>query len=136
MKRLTLLIAVVLSVTTCIYAKKEKVLLPMNEFVTELMGKMTVKEKIGQLNLLPSGDIQTGISENSSVSEAIRNGGLGAILNLKGVDNIRDIQSKKSVVMRKKLPGLIKISKTGKLRNDRIPFIRARSVKNIYYGIR
>ena len=52
MKRLTLLIAVVLCVTTCIFAKKEKVLLPMNEFVTELMGKMTVKEKIGQLNLL------------------------------------------------------------------------------------
>ena len=47
MKRLTLLIAVVLSVTTCIYAKKEKVLLSMNEFVTELMAKMTIQEKIG-----------------------------------------------------------------------------------------
>ena len=96
MKRLTLLIAVALSVTMSFAAKNKKKaqqpLKPMNEFVTELMGKMTVQEKIGQLNLLPSGDIQTGISENSSVSEAIRSGGLGAILNLKGVENIRKVQ--------------------------------------------
>ena len=64
----------------------------MNEFVSELMDKMTVQEKIGQLNLLPSGDIQTGISENSSVSEAIRQGRLSAILNMKGVDQILKVQ--------------------------------------------
>lgn len=85
MKRLVLFIIVVLSVTMSFAAKnKKKVQLqlkPMTEFVGELMSKMTVQEKIGQLNLLPSGDIQTGISENSSVSEAIRNGRLGAILN-------------------------------------------------------
>ena len=72
--------------------KAQQPLKPMNEFVSELMGKMTVQEKIGQLNLLPSGDIQTGISENSSVSEVIRQGRLGAILNLKGVDNIMKVQ--------------------------------------------
>ena len=72
--------------------KAQQPLKPMNEFVSELMGKMTVQEKIGQLNLLPSGDIQTGISDNSSVSEAIRQGRLGAILNLKGVDNILKVQ--------------------------------------------
>ena len=96
MKRLVLFIIVVLSVTMSFAAKnKKKVQLqlkPMTEFVGELMSKMTVQEKIGQLNLLPSGDIQTGISENSSVSEAIRNGRLGAILNLKGVDNIQKVQ--------------------------------------------
>ena len=75
---------------TCMLSQQP--LKPMNEFVSELMGKMTVEEKIGQLNLLPSGDIQTGVSENSSVSEAIRNGRLGAILNLKGVENIRKVQ--------------------------------------------
>jgi len=96
MKRLVLFIIVVLSVTMSFAAKnKKKVQLqlkPMTEFVGELMSKMTVQEKIGQLSLLPSGDIQTGISENSSVSEAIRNGRLGAILNLKGVDNIQKVQ--------------------------------------------
>jgi len=72
MKRLALLIVVALSVTMGFTAKNQKKaqqpLKPMNEFVSELMGKMTVQEKIGQLNLLPSGDIQTGVSENSSVS--------------------------------------------------------------------
>ena len=97
MKRLALLIVVTLTVTLCFAAnnKKKKAqqqLKPMNEFVSELMDKMTVQEKIGQLNLLPSGDIQTGISENSSVSEAIRQGRLSAILNLKGVDQILKVQ--------------------------------------------
>lgn len=96
MKKLGLLVAVALCATMSFAAKNKKKaqqpLKPMNEFVSELMGKMTVQEKIGQLNLLPSGDIQTGISDNSSVSEAIRNGRLGAILNLKGVENILKVQ--------------------------------------------
>lgn len=96
MKRLALLMAITLSITMGSVAKnKKKVqqpLKPINEFVSELMDKMTVQEKIGQLNLLPLGDIQTGISENSSVSEAIRQGRLSAILNLKGVDNIMKVQ--------------------------------------------
>ena len=96
MKRLALLMVMSLIVTMGIAAnnkkKAQQPLKPMNEFVSELMGKMTVQEKIGQLNLLPSGDIQTGISDNSSVSEAIRQGRLGAILNLKGVDNILKVQ--------------------------------------------
>lgn len=96
MKKLGLLVAVALCATMSFAAKNKKKaqqpLKPMNEFVSELMAKMTVQEKIGQLNLLPSGDIQTGISDNSSVSEAIRNGRLGAILNLKGVDNILKVQ--------------------------------------------
>ncbi len=95
MKRLALLMAVSLCVNTGFAAKKKQVqqpLKPMNEFVSELMGKMTVEEKIGQLNLLPSGDIQTGISENSPIGEMIRQGRLSAILNLKGVDHITKIQ--------------------------------------------
>ena len=96
MKRIAMIMAITLGVTTGFAAKnKKKVqqpLKPMNEFVDELMSKMTVQEKIGQLNLLPSGDIQTGVSENSSISDAIRQGRLGAILNLKGVDNIRKVQ--------------------------------------------
>ena len=38
--------------------------LPMDEFVTQLMGKMTLEEKLGQLNLLPGGDITTGASSD------------------------------------------------------------------------
>ena len=52
MKRLALLIVVTLTVTLCFAAnnKKKKAqqqLKPMNEFVSELMDKMTVQEKIG-----------------------------------------------------------------------------------------
>lgn len=96
MKKFVLLMAISLVVTMGFAAKNKKKaqypLKPMNEFVSELMGKMTVQEKIGQLNLLPSGNIQTGISDNSSISESIRQGSLGAILNLKGVDNILKVQ--------------------------------------------
>lgn len=65
---------------------------PMTEFVDELMARMTVEEKIGQLNLLPSGTIQTGVSDNSPVMESIAKGQLGGVLNLKGVENIRQLQ--------------------------------------------
>ena len=96
MKRLALMMAMTLCISTGIAAKNKKKaeqpLKPMNEFVSELMSKMTVQEKIGQLNLLPSGDIQTGISENSPISESIRQGRLSAILNLKGVDHILKLQ--------------------------------------------
>jgi beta-glucosidase len=65
---------------------------PMKEFVDDLMLRMTVKDKIGQLNLLPAGDIMTGISTNSPIVEAIVNNQLGAILNLRGVKKIRPLQ--------------------------------------------
>ena len=65
---------------------------PMKEFVDELMARMTVQEKIGQLNLLPAGTIQTGVSENSPMMEAIAKGQLGGVLNLKGVKEIRELQ--------------------------------------------
>ena len=65
---------------------------PMKEFVDDLMARMTVQEKIGQLNLLPAGTIQTGVSENSPMMAAIAKGQLGGVLNLKGVKEIRELQ--------------------------------------------
>jgi len=65
---------------------------PMDEFVDDLIARMTVQEKIGQLNLLPSGTIQTGISDNSPVMEAVGKGQLGGVLNLKGAAQIRTLQ--------------------------------------------
>ena len=47
MKKLFLLITVLLSVTASFGQKK-----PMNQFIDELMAKMTIDEKLGQLNLL------------------------------------------------------------------------------------
>jgi len=57
-----------------------------------LMAKMTVDEKVGQLNLLPAGNITTGIRKDSPILDLISQGKLGAILNMKGFDNIRQLQ--------------------------------------------
>jgi beta-glucosidase len=65
---------------------------PMEKQVDELMSRMTVQEKIGQLNLMSSGTITTGISKNNPTLEAITKGQLGGILNMKGIDNICTIQ--------------------------------------------
>ncbi len=65
----------------------------MRQFVDQLMARMTVEEKIGQLNLLPAGsEIVTGGAMDSPVGQLIANGQLGGIFNLKGVDKIRALQ--------------------------------------------
>ena len=64
----------------------------MHHFVDELMGRMTVEEKIGQLNLPVAGDIVTGQARSSDVSERIRSGEVGGLFNLKGAAAIREIQ--------------------------------------------
>ena len=62
------------------------------EFIDKLMSQMTVEEKIGQLNLMPAGDITTGAQKYSPIFDLIEHGQLGAILNMKGIDNIRQLQ--------------------------------------------
>ena len=64
----------------------------MDRFIDDLMGKMTVEEKIGQLNLPVAGDIVTGQAKSSNVSERIRKGEVGGLFNLKGADKIREVQ--------------------------------------------
>jgi len=64
----------------------------MDSFITNLMGKMTLEEKIGQINLPSDGDIITGLAENSNIAEKIRKGQVGGMFNIKGVQKIREIQ--------------------------------------------
>ena len=64
----------------------------MDKFVTELMKKMTIEEKIGQLNPPVTGEITTGQARNSGVARQIEQGLVGGVLNLKGVDKIREVQ--------------------------------------------
>lgn len=61
-------------------------------FVDELMARMTLEEKIGQLNLLPAGDITTGNAINSPIGSLISEGKLGGIFNIKGSDKIEALQ--------------------------------------------
>ena len=65
----------------------------MNAFVDQLMARMTLEEKLGQLNLPVVGDIVTGAMHSSLSADAIRQGRVGGLFNLKGAATIREIQS-------------------------------------------
>lgn len=64
----------------------------MNRFIADLMKRMTVEEKIGQLNLPVTGDITTGQAKSSDIAAKIKQGEVGGLFNLKGVDRIMDVQ--------------------------------------------
>ena len=64
----------------------------MDKFIDDLMSKMTLQEKIGQLNLPVTGEIVTGAAKSSNVAEKIRKGQVGGLFNLKGVERIKDVQ--------------------------------------------
>lgn len=64
----------------------------MNGFIDQLMKKMTLEEKVGQLNLLPGKDVTTGSAVKSSFSQLIEKGQLGAVLNVSRLDKIRQLQ--------------------------------------------
>lgn len=64
----------------------------MNKFVDGLMERMTLEEKIGQLNLQVAGDITTGQAQDTEVAGLIKAGKMGGVFNLKGVEKIRELQ--------------------------------------------
>lgn len=76
----------------------------MRTFIDDLMNKMTLQEKIGQLNLPVTGDIVTGQAKSSNVAEKIKKGEVGGLFNLKGVDKIREVQKVAVEQSRLKIP--------------------------------
>lgn len=76
----------------------------MDKFITNLMNKMTLEEKIGQLNLPSSGDITTGQAKSSNIAEKIKKGQVGGLFNIKGVDKIREVQRVAVEESRLKIP--------------------------------
>jgi beta-glucosidase len=64
----------------------------MKPFVDALLKKMTLQEKIGQLNLPGSGDIITGQAQNSDIGKKIREGKVGGLFNIKTVAKIKEVQ--------------------------------------------
>ena len=78
---------------TSVYAQK-RIILPTSKtiFVSQLMAKMTIDEKIGQLNLPVSGDITTGQANSSNVAKSIEEGKVGGLFNIKSVQKIKEVQ--------------------------------------------
>ncbi|HEY4206739.1 MAG TPA: beta-glucosidase BglX [Puia sp.] len=76
----------------------------MNSFITTLMSKMTLDEKLGQLNLPGAGDITTGQASNSDIAGKIKAGKVGGLFNIKSVAKIRDVQKVAVEQSRLKIP--------------------------------
>jgi len=60
--------------------------------VDSVMALMTLEEKIGQLNMPGAGDITTGLANNSGIVPKIREGKVGALLNIRGIDRMHEAQ--------------------------------------------
>lgn len=92
MRTRTILIAVLTASSVCLTAHAESADMHMKSFIDNLMSKMTLKEKIGQLNLPVTGNIVTGQAKSSNIADKIRRGEVGGLFNLKGADKIREVQ--------------------------------------------
>ena len=90
MKRNIIMIAVLLlSQLTTMQAQDAK----MKAYVDALMKKMTLDEKIGQLNLLtPGWGIPTGSVVSTDVEKKIKEGKVGGLFGVIGVDKIKQAQ--------------------------------------------
>ena len=80
------------------YKAKKKV------FVESLLAKMTLEEKIGQLNLPSAGDFTTGQAQNSGIGKKIEDGLVGGLFNIKGAEKIRAVQKVAVEKSRLKIP--------------------------------
>jgi beta-glucosidase len=77
----------------------------MNTFISNLMDKMTLEEKIGQLNLItPGGGIPTGEAVSTNVEEKIKEGKVGGIFGVTGPDKVKKTQSLAVEGSRLKIP--------------------------------
>lgn len=76
----------------------------MKTFIDALMKKMTLEEKLGQLNLPGAGDITTGQAQSSDIGKKIKEGKVGGLFNIKGLDKIRDVQKVAVEQTRLKIP--------------------------------
>jgi len=76
----------------------------MNKKIDSLLSRMTLEEKIGQLNLPSAGDFVTGQAENSDIAKKIERGGVGGLFNIKTVAKIREIQKIAVEKSRMKIP--------------------------------
>ena len=86
------------SYQTAQYQSKKKA------FVDALLAKMTLDEKIGQLNLPSSGDFTTGLAKSSDIGKKVEQGLVGGLFNIKGAEKIKAVQKVAVENSRLKIP--------------------------------
>lgn len=79
----------------------------MDRFIDGLMKKMTLEEKLGQLNLPASGDIMTGQTQSSGIATKIREGKVGGLFNIRSLEKIKEVQRIAVEESRMKIPLII-----------------------------
>jgi beta-glucosidase len=99
-----LIIVLLLSVAGLNAQKKDGKLKPKDEFVADLMSKMTVEEKIYQLIQFTSDGTITGPATGDSYISRIKQGKVGSVLNATGAANTRAIQKINLESSRLKIP--------------------------------
>jgi len=100
MKRASFLLAILLLSYSTLLAQDNK----MQTFVSNLMAKMTLDEKLGQLNLPGAGDITTGQAKSSDIAKKIAAGEVGGLFNIKSVAKIKEVQKIAVEQSRLKIP--------------------------------
>lgn len=73
-------------------------------FIDNLLAKMTLDEKIGQLNLPSSGDFTTGLAKSSDIGKKVEQGLVGGLFNIKGAEKIKAVQKVAVENSRLKIP--------------------------------
>ena len=95
-KSTSFLLGAALMAAHAVYAQKQPTTAPnnpkMNTYIKELMAKMTIDEKIGQLNLVTGGEATTGSAVSSDVEGKIKRGQVGGIFSLTTPARIRKAQ--------------------------------------------
>lgn len=105
-KKLTILILLAISVGAMAQQMPADKEARMEQFITELMSKMTLEEKIGQLHQISGGDVVSGelSSDGNKTAQQIRSGGVGSMLNAKGVEKVYALQKVAVEQSRLKIP--------------------------------
>jgi beta-glucosidase len=104
MKKTTICISLIFLLLQAGIAQSVKDDPKMKPFIDNLMKQMTVAEKIGQLNLPGAGDITTGQAGSTDIAKKIREGKVGGLFNIKGVEKIREVQRLAVEESRLKIP--------------------------------
>jgi len=85
------LVVAALGMVQTVFAQKQDPV--MDRFIDQLLKKMTIDEKIGQLNLLtPGGGVATGAVVSKDVEQKIKEGKVGGLFGVVGQDKVRKTQ--------------------------------------------
>ena len=86
-----LLLCVTVLISTVAFSQTSKDV-KKHQFVNSLLAKMTLEEKLGQLNLPASSDFVTGAVSSSDIAQKVKEGKVGGVFNIRSVKKIKELQ--------------------------------------------